>query len=111
MGEADKYSEAQKKIMEHIKQDNDGNWVTPVPTVVAMTLTSLTSQVWEVYEEWSIAGDPVEVMLANGTKRKTWPMNWTDLSATLKKVSVHCGQTYNPVTARPRLGLIVYILH
>ena len=42
-------------------------------------------QVWEVYEEWSTAGEPVEVTLADGKKRKTWPMDWDTLAATLSK--------------------------
>jgi len=53
-------SEALLAIEAIVKKDPQGDWV------------------WELYEGWAVDGDPVEVALKDGSKRKTWPNTWAE---------------------------------
>jgi hypothetical protein len=53
-------------IQDFIKGDKQGDWVMAL------------------YDAWSVDGEPTEVTMANGQKRKTWPMKWADLEAMME---------------------------
>jgi len=50
-------------IRAQIKKDPEGKWVEAM------------------YDAWPVDGDPVEVTMFDGNKRKTWPRSWNDLEA------------------------------
>ena len=44
-------------------------------------------QIWEIYEEWPVDGDPQEITLSSGATRKSWPLTWDGVAAALEKAS------------------------
>jgi hypothetical protein len=61
----DTKSPAVETIEAHIKGDGEGTWVETI------------------YDAWPVDGEPTEVTMADGNKRKTWPLPWAEVKAFL----------------------------
>merc|ERR1711934_281726 len=53
-----------------VKKDKAGSWV------------------FDLYENWDVSGDPVEIKTADGKTRMSWPKPWSEVAASLAELKV-----------------------
>jgi len=56
--------------------------------VIAIVKNGNGSRLLELYNRWPVDGEPVEITLADGSKRKSWPRKWSDLEKDLLNLHV-----------------------
>lgn len=49
------------------------------------------SRLMRLYQEWPVDGEPVDVKLADGSTRKSWPLTWAELEKELQNLHVKAG--------------------
>jgi len=61
---------------------------------------------WKLYESWPIVGEPTEMTIFDGSKRKTWPLPWSQICDVLKGLGLEeavIHSIYNGTVGNPEL--------